>query len=175
MVDSGRTAQLVARAHHGRAAAECRLHLVQRPDHLDAAGRADVGERDVGELARGVGEDADARTGGVEAAKDGPGVAVRPEVDRAAIGGEALEQRPLVAELLVQPRRGRDAVARHVEVDVRAPRGVVEPVEPELPGVREDGVELDGECLHRHDARLAASYRRAVRELRCKAGTVPPL
>ena len=49
------------------------------------------------------------------------------------------------------------------------PGGGCRSAELTLPGLIHD------ECLHRHDARLAPSYRRAVRELRCKAGTVPPL
>ena len=53
------------------------------PTDLDAPRRADVGERDVGELARRVGEDADPHAGRLEAAEQRADVGARPEVDAA--------------------------------------------------------------------------------------------
>jgi len=166
MGDSRRCAELVARADDRGSAAERSLHLVERSDDLNSPGRADVRERDVGELARRIREDADAHAGSMEPAENGAGVAVRPEVHGTAVGREPLEQGPPVAELHVESSGGVDAVGRQIEVDMGAPRGVVEPVLPEPARVGEDGVELDGERLHRLDARLAPSNRRAVRELR---------
>ena len=72
-----------------------------------------------------------------------------PEVERRAVVGEALQQRPPVAEPLVEQRRRRDAVLGHVELDARAPRGVLEPVVPERPRVREHRVEVERDGLHR--------------------------
>jgi hypothetical protein len=57
---------------------------------------------------------------------------------------------------------------------MRPPGYILEPVQPERPRVGEDGVEIEGDGVHGPmlDSR---SNRRAVRELRCKSGTVPPL
>ena len=104
-----------------------------------------MGERDVGELARRIREHADACAGGVQPAEHRAGVAVRPEVDGPAVGREALEQWAPVAELLVEQRGRGDAVRRHVDLDVRPPRDVLDPVVPERPGVGEDRVEIEGE------------------------------
>ena len=104
----------------------------------------------VGELARRVGEDADPHARGLQAAKRRAGVAARAEVDRRAVGREALEQRPPVAEPLVEHRRRGVAVLRHVvELDAGPPRRVLEPVAPERPRVREHCVEIEGDRLTR--------------------------
>jgi hypothetical protein len=74
---------------------------------------------------------------------------VRPEVDRATVRGEALQEGTPVAELLVELDSRVDAVVWHVELDVCSPRDVLEPVLPERAGVGDDGVEVDGESVHR--------------------------
>ena len=79
MVDRCRRAELGTGVDDGRFVAESREHLVERSDDLHAACRTDVGESDVGELARRVREDAEAHARGLEAAENRPGIAVRPE------------------------------------------------------------------------------------------------
>ena len=140
-----------------------------------AAGRADVRERDVGELARRVGERADPHAGCLKAPQLRGRLGARAEVHRRAVGGEPLEQRPPVAELLVEEGGGGLPVLRQVELDARAARRVLHPVVPERPRVRQHGVEIERERGHRDSMVDSPRNRRAVRELRCKAGTVPPL
>jgi hypothetical protein len=133
-----------------------------------------VGQRNVDELARRVCEGTDPHPRRLQAAQLGVRVGTRPEVDRRPVVREPLEQRPPVAELLVEDaRRGRPVIG-HPQVDVRPAGRVGEPVVPERPRVGEHRVEIEGDWRHRRmlDSR---SNRRAVRELRCKSGTVPPL
>ena len=125
------------------------------PNRLDAPRRADVRERDLGELARRVGEDADPHTRRLQAAELRARLGARPEVDRSAVVGEALQERPPVAEPLVEDARCRGAILRQVELHMRPPRHVHEPVPPEGQRVREDGVEIESDGLQALDARLA--------------------
>jgi len=100
------------------------------------------------ELARSIGDDADPHAARGEAAEGGADVGPGPEVERAAVGGEALKQRAPVAEALVEHRGRLRAVVRQVELDPRPARGVLEPVPPQRPCVREHRVEVEGHCVH---------------------------
>jgi len=117
---------------------------------LTGAGRLRYGETvGYGELARRVGEDADPHAGVLQAAQLRARLRPRSEVHGPAFGGEPLEQRPPVAEPLVEQRRGGHPVLRQVELDARPARHVLEPVAPEWARVREHGVEIDCESVHR--------------------------
>src|SRR5207302_2642296 len=112
--------------------------------------------------------DADPHAGALKVTQQRARLGAGPEVDGAAVGGEPLEQRPPFSEQLVELARGRRAILRHVELDPRSARDVLEPVAPEWPRVREHGVQIESDRLHSRmlDSR---SNRRAVRELRCKS------
>ena len=118
------------------------------PTDLDAPRGADMGERDVGELARRVGEDADRAPAAWRRRRSAPVSPCGRKWTGPRSSAKRCEQGPPVAEPLVEQRRGGDAVVRHVELDVRAPRRVLEPVVPERPRVREDRVEIEGEGVH---------------------------
>ena len=104
--------QLLARAHHDRLAAERRLHLGQRPDDLDLPRRARVRERDLGELARRVAEDADPRARRRQPPQRGVRVGTRTDPERRPVGREPRQQRPPVAERLVEHGRRRLPIRR---------------------------------------------------------------
>jgi hypothetical protein len=112
-------------------------------------------ERNVCEFARRIREDAEPHPGSLEAAELCTRLCPRPEMDRSAVVGEALEQWPPVAQLFVENPRRLDSIFGYVELDVSPPRDVLEPVAPQRPGVREDGIEIEGNCLQALDARLA--------------------
>ena len=76
-------------------------------------------------------------------------------MDRSAVVGEALEQWAPVAEPFVENAGRLGAILGHVELDVRTPGDVLEPVAPERPRVRKHGIEIEGDRLQALDARLA--------------------
>jgi hypothetical protein len=76
-------------------------------------------------------------------------------MDRSAVVGKTLEQRPPLAKPFVEDGGGRRAILRHVEFDVRPPGDVLEPVSPQRPRVCQHGIEIEGNRLQALDARLA--------------------
>ena len=110
-----------------------------------------MGERDAGELLRGVGKDADLDAAGVQAAQLLGNIRVAAQVNGRPLLREALEQRPPVRQLLVE---GAD-------VDAVPARGVLEPVSPERFRVAERA-ELDGDRLHRGRRRSHSSIPSAT-------------
>ena len=112
-------------------------------------------ERDVSELTRSIGEDADPDSGRLEASKLRARFRTRPEMDRPAVVGEALEQRPPIAEPLIENRRRLDRSSGTSSSTCVPPRDVLEPVPPQRPCVRQHGIEIERYCLQALDARLA--------------------
>ena len=76
-------------------------------------------------------------------------------MDRRAVVGEALEKWSPVAQPFVENTGRRGAIFGDVELDMSPPRDVLEPVAPQRPGVREHGIEIEGDRLQALDARLA--------------------
>ena len=99
-------------------------------------------ERHVCELVRRIREHADPDSGRLQAAKLCARLGVRPKIDRRAVVAEALEQRTPVAKLLVENSSRRGSILGHVELDVRPPRDVLEPVAPQRSSVSEHGIEI---------------------------------
>ena len=112
-------------------------------------------ERHVCELARRVREDADSHACGLQAAELRARLGARSEVDRRAVVGEPPEQRPPLAELLVEDPRSSGAVLGQVEVHARPAAGVLEPVAPQRSCISEHRVEIESDRVHNGDARLA--------------------
>ena len=104
-----------------------------RLERLDPPRRAEMGRGDAGELLGRVGEDADPDALGLQPAQRRGRRRARAQVDGRVILGEALEQRPPVRKLLVEPGR----------IDVRPPGDVREPGVVEGARVAENAVELD--------------------------------
>jgi len=105
---------------------------------------------EIGELARRIAEHGDVNTGRLQTAHRFADVGARPEMQRRAVGGEALEQGPPIAEPLVEHRSRRSPIlGQVVERDARPARRVLEPVPPERAGVDEHGIEIERKGPHK--------------------------
>ena len=129
-------------------------HLGERPDDLHLPRGARMRERDLGQLARRVAEDADPRARRRRAAAarrscrggDGSRAAPRSAANRASSG----RQSPSASS---STRRRGLAILGHVELDARPPGRILEPRVPQRPRVGEHAVEVERDADSSHDRR----------------------